>query len=74
MKIFQSSSSSLLALAVVVASPLFLLLLQLPQVADAMPATSESFDVRQPDGTFVTLFLKGDEMNHVETDTLGTSY
>ena len=71
MKVFKSS---LVAIAATVSTSPSWLLMLLPQaqLADAMPATSESFDVRQPDGTFVTLFLKGDEMNHVETDTLGT--
>ena len=48
-----------------------LLAFAMPTLLYAVPATQKPLRHRQPDGTFVSIYLHGDEQNHYITDTKG---
>lgn len=48
-----------------------LLVLAMPIVAFAVPATQKKVTLRQPDGAFVTVYMYGDEQSHYLTDMQG---
>ena len=43
----------------------------MPTLLYAVPATQKSLKLRQPDGTFVNIYMYGDEHSHYITDTKG---